>query len=190
MMVKSRPYLLFMLGVSVFVSIQCSKSVNYNRPRPGTVTPDSREFFGCIINGHPFNPQANEQVTNGICKYASVYSGNSGWLFQITGELQESPCRSFIVSITLDSVVLEKGKTYTLGSRGARKNYGSYAFITECSQSLVELFTTDDLKGEVTITKVDNVKKIVTGTFEFWVKDANDFIYRISDGIFDRHYSN
>jgi hypothetical protein len=183
------PETLFILCCSALLFLTyCTKpTVHYLRPVV-LVSPDSREFFGCRINGHPFSPVAPDSSALGSCTYTPYYRGDSGWVFKISGNRHEEDCAHYTVSITLDSVHLEVGKTYHLGSPGPKKNYGSYAFVPGCSRQKVELFSFDERPGIITITKLDRNKKIVTGTFDFRVRDQNGFIFRMSDGAFDRHY--
>jgi hypothetical protein len=166
----------------------CRKpTVHYLRPVV-LYTPDSREFFGCRINGKPFSPVAPDSSALGTCSYSPFYQGDSGWVFTLTGNRHEDNCAYYTVSITLDSVLLEEGKTYRLGTPGSKKNYGSYSFITGCSQRKIEMFSFDERPGIISIIKLDPIKKIVTGTFDFRVRDENGLVYRMSDGAFDRHY--
>lgn len=168
---------------------QCTKpTIHYLRPTI-LITPDSRELFGCRINGKPFEPLAKDSATMGNCNYtAEVYRGDSGAVFQIKGNRFEQTCGFYTVGITLDSVYLRRGETYILGSPGLKKHYGSYTINTDCSQTAEELFTSDDTPGIITITKFDQNKKVITGTFDFKVKDKNGYVYRMSDGVFDRYY--
>lgn len=187
-MLFSKAYLLLFLLVLVFS--QCTKpTVHYLRPIP-MVTFDSRELFGCRINGEPYSPQAADSASLGSCSYYPTYEGDQGFRFQINGDRHEASCRFFSLGIILDSIELRAGASYVLGSPGVRKNYGKYLLVTECSQPAVELLTSDDVPGIVTITSYDRTKKIIRGVFDFKVKDPDGNLYRISDGVFDRHYTN
>lgn len=170
--------------------VHCTKPTIHDLHPIVLFTPESREFFGCRINGKSYSPKAADSASLGSCSYNIAYAGNSGGVFNINGDHHESACRFFSLGITLDSIALENGKTFRLGSPGPKKNYGWYAFYTACSQQMVKIYTSDELEGEVTITRFDPDKRIVTGTFDFRLKDANGNLYRVSDGIFDRHFKN
>ncbi len=47
-----------------------------------------------------------------------------------------------------------------------------------------------DGRGELTITKLDQAKRIISGTFYFTVSNANCDTIRVSDGRFDLTYAN
>ena len=189
MLLLRKAYVPFLLLV-VPVFMRCTKpKIHYLRPIV-LATPDSRELFGCRINGNPFSPQATDSASMGSCTNRKVYNNASGYRFEITANRHESACRFFSLSIVLDSVEVRRGQAYALGSPGAKKNYARYSFISDCSQGSKELYTADDLPGIVVITKYDTLKKVVHGTFDFKIKDHLGNIYRISDGIFDRHFKN
>lgn len=158
-------------------------------PRPAT-THEVREFFGCRINGLSFIPKASSESLLGNCTYKNVYGNPSGWTFQITSNRQESACRTISVSITLDSIELQEGKTYLLGTEGSKKNYAMYSIIPDCLQDKLELYTKDDKPGQITISKYDVDRGFVSGTFFYSVQDANGKVYRVSEGIFDKRLTN
>lgn len=187
-MLFPKAYVPFLLVILVF--IQCTKpKVHYLRPIL-SVTPESRELFGCRINGKPFAPMAVDSSSMGRCVYHQVYNGEAGYRFEITGNRHESACGFFSLSIILDSVEVRRGQGYELGSPGAKKNFAKYFIVRDCSQGSEEIYTSDEIPGILIITKFDENKKIVHGTFDFKMKDANGNLYRISDGIFDRHFAN
>jgi hypothetical protein len=169
--------------------VQCTKpKVHYLRPIVLS-SPDSRELFGCRINGRPFSPMASDSSLLGSCTYAPNYHGSSGFTFQVVGNRQQSSCEFSSVTITLDSIELKQDRTYQLGTPGPKKNYASYFVISGCALTGTTINTSDDLFGIVTITRLDPIKKIVNGEFDFRMRDADGNIVRVSDGIFDRHYT-
>lgn len=181
-------FLLYAIFILIYSG--CTKTVVHRRQSLTTNDPEKKEFFTCRINNVPYTPRGVGQATPGNCKYEFVYSGNSGWSFQLSADRYLTECRNFTVGITLDSVELREGRTYVLGTAGAQKNFGMYFLTTDCSPGKVELFTDDDKPGEITITKFDPDKGTVAGTFSFVVFDANGHAYRITNGIFERHFTN
>ena len=173
----------------VFAFTMCTKTIHDRRSRL-TVSPDSREYFGCRVNGEGFVSEARTNNVSGSCSYIPVYD-NSANTFEIYSNKFWAGCRSGTVGITLDSIDIEEGKTYSLGSPGRGKFYGSYFYVTGCNQDRVELYTSDndDVKGKITIKKFDPVKKVVTGTFYFTVRGTHGEFFQITGGIFDRHYT-
>jgi hypothetical protein len=153
------------------------------------VTAESRELFGCRINGKPFSPMAPDSALLGSCTYARTYHGEQGFTFQLSGNVHEANCEFASVTITLDSIELEADKVYKLGTAGARKNYAEYFVIKGCGLTGTSLYTSDDLYGELRITRFDSFKKVVNGSFDFKMRDENGNIIRMSDGTFERHYT-
>jgi hypothetical protein len=180
---------LILLLVTSLVLSGCKKSVVQHRFPSTLIVPESAEYFGCRINGALYNPSSNYQLPGGTCTYQLKYKGNAGYSFEITGDDFKSGCHKTSVGITLDSIAIEEGKTYMLGGKGTYKNYGSFFSLKSCAQSKIEFFTKDNLFGYITITKFDPVKRIIKGNFQFTVSDANGSISTLSDGVFDRHYT-
>ena len=163
--------------------------VHYLRPIANN-TRDSREVFGCRINGIPFIPLATDSASMGTCTYRKTYNDGEGFVFRINGDRHESACEFSSITIVLDSIQLAEGMMYPLGSPGNRKNYAIYFIVKECADTGEEIFTTDDLFGYLRVDRINIEKQIVTGTFDFKVRDKNGNLYRMSDGVFDRHYTN
>jgi hypothetical protein len=188
---QMKPSHLFLL---TFIAINllfpaCTKTVRDIRARPVTDSPDSREFFACLVNGIGFVSEASTGNVSGSCSYGAKYRGSAGRSFQIVSDYHVSVCKTVTIGVTLDSIELVEGQTYVLGAPGNRKNFGIYLH-SECSQSRVDLFTNDSTQpAHITITRLDTVKRVVTGTFRFVVQDEFGAKYQISDGIFDRHFT-
>lgn len=172
----------------VLVLCYCTKpKVHYLRDLPRS-TFESRETFTCRINGRGFIPKAVDAASKGSCTYRKEYSGDEGHIFEITANQHELSCVFYSISITLDSVELRQGRSYTLGTPGKRKNYASYFFVERCGDDGRRIFTSDDLQAEVFITRIDTAKKLVVGSFDIKIRDSAGITYRMSDGFFDRHY--
>lgn len=178
---------LFHVIVFAVLSSYCTKTIHDRRSRV-TVTPESREFFGCRVNGIDFVSEASTGNVSGFCTYMITYEKTAGYTFELFSDKSETICKTSTVGITLDSVQLVEGKRYDLGSRGDKKNYGTYILVPECFHEKIEMNTVDGLDNYVIIQTLDTVKKVVTGIFNFSVSDAQGNTYQITDGIFDRHY--
>lgn len=174
----------------IFIFNSCTKTIHDRRSR-GTVTPESREYFGCRVNGSDFVSEASTGNVSGSCVYKGPYNDTTIRFFQIVSNRFGAECATGTISIILDSVKLIAGETVVLGSPGAGKSYASYSYLTDCSSSPVQLFTSDsdDLRGKVTIKSIDLGKKVVKGTFFFIMHGDNGEFVQITDGIFDRHFT-
>lgn len=94
------------------------------------------------------------------------------------------------ITTVLDSMALEDGKTFTLGTPDSKKNYAVFFIVKECGDTGEQMITEDCLFGYVKIDRVNHNKQIVSGSFDFNVRDENDNLFRMFDGVFDRHYTN
>ncbi|HUQ67309.1 MAG TPA: hypothetical protein VM101_14195 [Flavitalea sp.] len=182
---KKRYFLLALMVAVHFLG--CTKTIHDRRSR-STVTPESREYFGCRVNGADFVSEASAGNVSGFCYYQIKYEKTAGRIFQVFSDKFESTCKNSTVGITLDSVDLVEGKRYDLGAKGEKKNYGTFFLVPDCSQDRIELNTTDGMNNYIIIKKFDRDKKVVTGIFNFTVNDEFGHLYQITDGIFDRHF--
>ena len=181
-------YFLFACLVVVLLLSNCTRTINDPRPRPATVSPDSREFFGVLVNGTGYVSEARTGNVFGRCVYSPTYTGRAGRSFQLFSDYRISNCTTITIGVVLDSIELEEGKKYMLGAPGLKKQYGIYS-RTACSQGRNDLFTDDSTRpAYITITALDTVKHVVKGLFSFVVKDEFGKKHQISDGTFDRHY--
>ena len=182
----SRNSLLTVIIIAI-LSSYCNKTIHDRRSRL-TVTPESREFVGCRVNGVDFVSEASTGNVSGFCTYELTYEMTGGYTFQLFSDKSETICKTSTIGITLDSVELVAGRRYNLGSRGSKKNYGTYMLVPECFNDRIEMNTTDGMDNYIIIQTFDTRKKVVTGTFNFTVSDDQGNTYQITDGIFDRHY--
>src|SRR5688500_10076117 len=65
--------------------VQCTKPTIHDLHPVVLFTPESREFFGCRINGKSYSPKAADSASLGRCTYISTYAGNAGGVFNING---------------------------------------------------------------------------------------------------------
>jgi Family of unknown function (DUF6252) len=180
----------FFLIIIILSDSACTKTVHY-RPRNIIDTIANREVFACRINGVPYVPKSASKELMGSCIFRTVYTGAAGSYLEVNGYRHGLECKTFSVSITLDSIQVHEGSTYILGSKGTKKNYGTYFFMNTCTNNgTVELYTTDENPGQLTITRFDPAEQFITGTFSFQVRDKQSGrLYNISDGDFKRRFT-
>jgi hypothetical protein len=181
---------ILMLFTAACCVLGCTKrKVHDLFPIPPTTRAVS-EFFGCKINGLPFTPKAPSESGLGNCTYRFAYTGDEGYVFQITSNSHQPGCRLETVTIVLDSIELKEGAVYELGSPGSKKLYGLYSVITDCTSEKAEMYTSDAKPGRLQVTKFDSALKYVAGSFSFTVIDASGNEFRISEGLFDQLLTN
>ena len=98
--------------------MHCTKrKVHDLHPRPQS-TFESREIVECLINGRTFRPMAIDSASMGSCTYRQAYTGDAGYIFELTSNMHESPCVFSSITIYLDSIELRQGIYYSLGTPG------------------------------------------------------------------------
>jgi hypothetical protein len=170
----------------IFLFISCNKTIHDRRPKE-TDTPESREYFGCRVNGADFVSEARTGNVSGACRYTPTYDSVS--VFHIVSNQLGPDCSTATIEIVLDSVQLKEGKSYFLGAPGKKKNYATYSIISGCSEPVSEYATTDDTFGVVRIRKFNPDLRVVSATFFFTVMNADGDGVQIADGYFDRHFT-
>jgi hypothetical protein len=138
---------------------------------PATTTGEGT--FGCLVNGEPFVD--NSGAFN--CFYQVV---DGEYYFGITATVD----RSDYVQIDIGSLKKEilTNTILELKEREVGNFYAWLSFDCICPQGK----TNSVLPGSLIITKLDSLNNIVSGTFEFTVKDPNTgTVYEITEGRFD-----
>jgi len=172
---------LILILLTAFTLSCCSKDDNKPKTEleklpPATQT--GKNTFGCLLDGKAFLPYNAPNSTN--CFYQLV-SGK--YYFYLGGQ---KSINDNIVSIVLktEKKQIFQGDTYELFENIDGNASGNYLFNVDFSS------TTLANSGKLTITKLDQVNQIVSGTFWFDVQDTNGAIHQIRDGRFDFEYTN
>ena len=176
----------FVILTLVVFSNNCTKTI-HDRRSTTTDSPESREYFGFVLNGRHFISEASKNNVSGTCTVSTA--SNVATVFKIESSNSASNCVGGTIEIVLDSVSIVEGKSYKLGTPGNRKNYLTCFFANQCSTPAVELATRDNDFGFIKIKKYRPDIKVITGVFSCIVSNDNGISYQIADGYFDRHYS-
>ena len=141
-----------------------------------------KNTFGCLVNGEVYVPKSSGfespdgtsyQFSNG--KFFFVLSNK-----RAVGNVKES----FL--IRSNDIELEE-KTYILMQYNYDRSFSvKYSFSTGNESDDYE--TSPSLKGELRITKLDQVKRIIAGTFSFDAENKNGQKVEIREGRFDSTY--
>jgi hypothetical protein len=164
----------------------CTKTV-YDRRSRSTQTPESREYFGFILNGRGFKSEESTGNVSGSCTYKEKFS--SGSIFRIQANHSAPECISNSIEIILDSVDIKEGSRFVFGTPGPGKNYLVCNAVTECSNGTATLTSKDNNFGYIKITKFNADLRVITGVFACIVSNDNGLTYIIADGYFDRHFT-
>ena len=141
---------------------------------PATTT--GAKTFGCLLDGVAFVP-GNQNLAKD-CAYQYV----NGYYFSLQGNKYVNK-ELIRLGLDTDNLKIEEGKTYVLqnkidGNASAKyfDDYGNYN-------------TSSTEKGEMTITKLDLTKNIVSGTFFYDIKDSKGVLHKITNGRFDMPFT-
>jgi len=172
--------------VLVMFSFNCTKTIHDRRPT-GTLTPESREYFGFVLNGRHFISEERTGNVSGECTYTATYDSAS--TFRITSSHSLDNCTGSTIEIILDSVQLKEGNSYAFGAPGPKKNYLTCFFTNECSKPAILYATKDNSFGFVKIKKYRPDIKVIGAVFSCIVVNSAGKTLQIADGYIDRHYS-
>ena len=135
--------------------------------------------FGCLLDGKAFLPGNGQNTLD--CVYQFV---NDEYYFALQGN-NEINNFSVLIGLSTNAKHIEQNNTYALNGNIPFNAYGTYA--------LNGMFSTTDgatYTGELTITKLDEINHIVSGTFWFDIMDFQDNLHQIREGRFDMQYTN
>ena len=172
--------------ILVIFTFSCTKTVHDRRPTT-TDTPESREYFGFVLNGRHFISEARTNNVSGTCTFTQ--DSDSTLTVKIESSHSAPNCVGGTIVITLNNVEIVEGESYTFGTPGPNKNYLTCFFTNECSKPALELSTRDNSFGFIKIKKYKPDIKVVQGVFSCIVTSDKGVTFQIADGYFDRHYS-
>lgn len=168
-------YLYYLLFCSLFfVSYACKKE----DPLPAA-TGEGKNIFACYVNGDVWIPYSKDFKANTLS--SNYYNGTLSIGARRTTETFHEE-----IFIVLENIPLSMG-TYTLSNS---THYARYKKIPAATTGGDTYTTGPNHVGSVTITKVDQSKRIVTGIFSFKARLNNGAeTVTIADGRFDVIYN-
>ena len=154
--------------------------------------------FGCLVNGKALVP---EEPIGDIgpyyaCTYQYLYADTSKpYDFAVWGKDKPSACIFSDVAIGLDSVNIKTGDVYDLtawadstGHFVDGRKHASYIVTSSCLD-MKTYYTTNAVRGQITIVLLDPVNQIASGTFWFDAIFAPGDTVHVTEGRFDMHYT-
>jgi hypothetical protein len=167
---------LLLLILTVFTLTSCDK--DDDKPKTELeklpqATQTGARTFGCLLDGVAFVPTK----ANGSSWYQYV----NGYYFLVQGtiDINKEP---FTLGLNTYNLKIEEGKTYILQNKIDGNASGVY--FDDFGN-----YTTSTEKGEMTITKLDLTKNIVSGTFFYDIKDSKGVLHKITNGRFDMPFT-
>jgi len=149
-------------------------------------TQTGADTFGCLVNGKAFTPNNNifSPVQN---KHAHYYYDGIDQNFNVSGS-RSSDKDYPVINILADFLTIEEGKTYQFKKKDKGNVYGTYEVldnkINKYSVDRISYFTTTE-RGELHITRFDQAKQVVSGTFWFDAVNEKGEVVAIRNGRFD-----
>lgn len=194
-MKKLMPIIIVMMMPILFIACEKSDAIQGEYvPKPDTLMPvytdTGAEVIAFRVNGRMVISEDRVRRTRGFASGFGKELDNGSFWFFFEGGYRASDrsegVRIYIYNIVDTGIYILKESTYT------NRNQGQYYIGPNVS--LAAAYTTrDNLKGYVHLKKIDTLKRIIAGTFEFdakifnWFGPENDSL-SITDGIFDMTY--
>ena len=174
-------YILFLALLILTTAGKCHKEKN-EEPQLPPETTTGAYTFGCKVNGKVFVPMDGRGKPGLYAQY--VFLGNApggGWFLNIPAVDQVSNERT-TVNIGTDSLLLGDGNIYLFREK---KGFASGRYSNGFERYEMLSFDT----GELTITKHDAIRRILSGRFWFNATNlSNQTKVEIREGRFDIVY--
>lgn len=134
---------------------------------------------GCLLDGKAFLPGNYNNATN--CFYQLV---DGEYYFVMALDNKDSNYNLYGLTVGTQKKQIKQGESYDLFEHIEGNASAIYTFNTYNSE------TTHTHTGKLTITKLDSVNQIVSGTFWYDILDHEGKVHQIRDGRFDFKYTN
>ncbi len=146
-------------------------------------TQTGKQTLGCYINNGIFVP-----VDNGKGRpYVLINATTNATTFSISASNGNNRPGRETINISGKDVQAFKRGNFTIGND---EPSAIHAVYTIGGGNIFSGSSTNSIPGQLTITKFDQVNRIIAGTFEFTVLDNDGNEINITDGRFDMRYTN
>ncbi|RDY61261.1 DUF6252 family protein [Flagellimonas nanhaiensis] len=159
-----------LLPFYLFTLVSCSNDDGPKNPVDALppITQTGENTFACLINGKPFFSNKDERGVDYVFNTLTIYGFN------------RSDTGIILTGLEIEGDVSEG--QFPLESR-LEGQYSALYLERGGLDSRIE--TTNQLPGQIIITRFDLEEFIVSGTFEFSVKDDEGKTLNFTDGRFD-----
>src|SRR6185312_7628409 len=167
----------------LFIASSCPKNPDSptNNPQLPPATQTGANTFGCLLNGKIWLPSGNSGLPSLIAQY---YRGDFTIAVKRNGNPDGAQSLSWAYKPIFKPGIYYFKSKYNDGYPAVM--YGN--ILTSCSYATED---NDSLQNQVTITKLDSVNRIISGTFNlYFLPTSNDCdTIRITSGRFDTKYT-
>lgn len=167
-----------LLGLS-----QCKKS-DPDPAKPEDQLPPATQTgqhtFGCLLNGQPWTPSGYVGHPNFITTYDAGYAGGN-----LTIRVNRTiPADGINQTLLIGGTSITKAGTYNFSNNGPAGAYYNSGVAGNCH----EYYYTNPgflMTGQLTVTRLDQQKGIVAGTFDFNLWQPGCDTVKVTKGRFD-----
>lgn len=143
--------------------------------------------FGALVNGEAFIPSGSALAGPYLqCNY--IYM-NGGYYFLLMGSTNDSNHNVQRISLFTNSLAVKEGQILKLNSSTEIGKAGGERLLITGYGNENSYKTNANVTGELHITKLDEIKQIVSGTFFFDAINASGDKAHVTDGRFDMQYT-
>ncbi|MGV3540763.1 MAG: hypothetical protein ACO1OQ_13195 [Rufibacter sp.] len=184
--------LLPLLPLFIFMNASCEKEDLPPLEQLPPATQEGKDTFGCLVNGKAFVPRgwAGFGVPPYQCYYQLLtedYNPVKGYFFKVSAGDYTNEDQVMSVTVGTRSLQLREGGVYPLTERGVVGSaFGDYWKSGLLSSE--EYTVKAPLAGELRITKLDEARQIVSGTFWFDAINGLGEKVEVREGRFDMGY--
>jgi len=179
--------LFFLFVVFLLVNISCKKGSSNPVDKLPPATTEGKNTFACLINGKPFIVNLSDNNQAILAQYWTTnYTGDLNYQFFIDGASLFDAAYGTVDIRASRKEPFKTGQTLQMAddnsfTEGNFTNGELETFTSSLSSSP---------KGEIVLSRVDTVNKILSGTFWFNAYDKPVDIneLKITDGRFDIKY--
>ncbi|WP_192822074.1 hypothetical protein [Rufibacter sp. LB8] len=183
--------LLPLLTSLLLMAVSCEKEELSEIERLPAATQEGKNTFGCLINGKAFVPNGNAGF--GVPPLRSFYqylfedfNPVKGHFFEVSAGDYRKEGRFIVVVLGTNALELKEGETYHL--TGPDQVGRAFAMVDFSPIGLNSHKVVSPLTGELRITKFDQQRGIVAGTFWFDAVNSQGEKVEVREGRFDMRY--
>jgi len=179
MITRKATRILYLLSLCLLIMISCSKDSTPKDPVDTLppITQTGEDTFACLINGKPFFSSRERRAFYTI--------SNGAYTLGISGSRNDDIGFRSILLAGLDIEGGVKEGDYLLKSEKSGNFDATYLIG---GGLILKTNTTDETPGLLRITRFDLEEFIVSGTFEFSVKDNDGNTLNFTHGRFDLRF--
>lgn len=170
------------IGIGI-VAVKCKKPEEVLPNELPPATQEGKNTFGCKIDGKVFKPFENVIIPPPNSEILKAFYSSKSIYIKARRSVERG---GFAITTYMDIYIDSIDRT----GRYILKNEGSGRWVQHYNFADTLYYRTDSLRtGEVIITKLDTVKKILAGTFYFQAIDyKRNHVEMVTEGRFDVKY--